>query len=309
VSDIKVLFAQSGNRCAFPKCPAALSDGDTPLGEICHIKGTKQGAARHDPHQTPEQRHSAENLILLCPNHHAVIDADEESYTVERLKKMKADHEARSAPVAGEEVTRLPAQFLTNSVASVGQSGGISANTIHARDINLGSSSSVTEARRLQALENLWKVLRGLKKEFGDLLFVDSILLANEFDEFFKRGDHSQMFAGLLKYATEAAFVDKWTKSGAGEADLERPFVSSRIWATIHVAFALYARTSLRFTGSFKEGRYQNWRDDKPLDQLLRAVLPGAMVDEAKQQSIGGVQALVDALEMRFMADAGLART
>jgi hypothetical protein len=85
VSDIKVLFARSGNRCAFPKCAAALSDGDTALGEMCHIKGAKPAAARYDPNQTPEERHSAENLILLCPNHHTVVDADERPRTMKGL--------------------------------------------------------------------------------------------------------------------------------------------------------------------------------------------------------------------------------
>jgi hypothetical protein len=41
-----------------------------------------------------ERRNSYANLILLCRNHHKVIDAQEGEYTVERLHQMKAQHEA-----------------------------------------------------------------------------------------------------------------------------------------------------------------------------------------------------------------------
>jgi hypothetical protein len=137
-SDFKALFARSGNRCAFPKCKASVVGGDTILGQICHIKGDKPGSARHDPNQTPEQRHARENLILLCPNHHAVIDADEEAYTVERLKKMKAEHEATATAVPDEVTERAAQVFVTQTVSTVGQSGGIAANTIH--NVNVGTT-------------------------------------------------------------------------------------------------------------------------------------------------------------------------
>jgi len=41
-----------------------------------------------------EQRNTYRNLILLCRNHHKVIDAQEREYTVEKLHQMKDTHEA-----------------------------------------------------------------------------------------------------------------------------------------------------------------------------------------------------------------------
>ena len=76
ITDIKALFARSGNRCAFPKCSAAIVDDKTLLGEVAHIKGARLGAPRYDATQAPEERHGYANLILLCPNHHTVIDSD-----------------------------------------------------------------------------------------------------------------------------------------------------------------------------------------------------------------------------------------
>ncbi|TNB48191.1 HNH endonuclease [Martelella lutilitoris] len=100
---IKILWSYSGGRCAFPGCWERLCDtlaGDAapfPLGEMAHICGDKQGANRHNAAQTDAERDDYENLILLCPTHHRLIDRRENelTYTVDVLHEMKTEHEAR----------------------------------------------------------------------------------------------------------------------------------------------------------------------------------------------------------------------
>src|SRR4051812_29200453 len=111
-TDIKRLFALSGNRCAFPKCPTPLFLDGTLVGEVCHIKGENLTSARYDANQTPDERHSYENLIVMCATHHTVIDDDEESYTVTRVLKLKADHEGQSAPLPEAQAEKLTTLFL-----------------------------------------------------------------------------------------------------------------------------------------------------------------------------------------------------
>ncbi len=84
---LKRLFAQSGNRCAFPKCSLQIIQGSTVVGEICHIKAAKPKGPRYDAQQTPRDRHGYDNLILLCAIHHTVIDDDEEAYGVFDLSR------------------------------------------------------------------------------------------------------------------------------------------------------------------------------------------------------------------------------
>ena len=74
ITDIKLLFARSGNRCAFPKCRAPMAINNTLTGEVCHIKGARPGSARYDPGQTDVERHAYANLVLMCPTHHTVTD-------------------------------------------------------------------------------------------------------------------------------------------------------------------------------------------------------------------------------------------
>jgi hypothetical protein len=51
-------------------------------------------STREDHEQTDEQRRGFDNLVLMCPIHHDVIDDDPESYTVARLAEIKRTHEA-----------------------------------------------------------------------------------------------------------------------------------------------------------------------------------------------------------------------
>jgi hypothetical protein len=131
LSTIKRLFARSANRCAFPKCTATLTDGKTVVGKVCHIKGTRPGSARYDPEQSTAERHGFDNLILMCGRHHDVIDDDDEAYTVQRLLKMKADHQSRSQHIDEDFTERAAQLFISQAVASVNQSGGITAHTVH----------------------------------------------------------------------------------------------------------------------------------------------------------------------------------
>ncbi len=100
---IKILWSAAGGRCAFPDCWERLcyheAEGAAPytLGEMAHICGDKPGANRHNPNQTDAERDDYQNLILLCPTHHTLIDREENEsiYTAAALHEMKAAHEVR----------------------------------------------------------------------------------------------------------------------------------------------------------------------------------------------------------------------
>ena len=97
--DLKILFQRSGNRCAFPGCKKALdhpeSDLDDPvvLSEVAHIVARSSDGPRGEYPLPPEERDKYDNLILLCEEHHHIVDSQPHTYTVERLRQMKSDHE------------------------------------------------------------------------------------------------------------------------------------------------------------------------------------------------------------------------
>src|SRR5690349_339403 len=96
--DVRLLYQQSGNRCAFPTCTRTLvhpktdKDGSVPTSEVAHIIAESLDGPRGEFPLPLEERNRYENLILLCEEHHHVVDAQIATYSVERLRQMKYDH-------------------------------------------------------------------------------------------------------------------------------------------------------------------------------------------------------------------------
>lgn len=94
-----MLWDRSGNICAFPGCKKVLvtdeSETDDPslIGEEAHIVAKKPNEPRGNSTLTKAQRDKYDNLILLCSNHHKIIDDQPAKYTIELLKQYKLDHE------------------------------------------------------------------------------------------------------------------------------------------------------------------------------------------------------------------------
>ena len=94
-STVRRLFAHSGNLCAYPGCRSLMIDenGDF-IGQICHIESAMPKGERFNPHMTNEDRREFRNLVLMCYQHHIKTNR-EDVYTVERMKKIKANHERK----------------------------------------------------------------------------------------------------------------------------------------------------------------------------------------------------------------------
>jgi hypothetical protein len=141
IPTVKRLFAVSGNHCAFPGCHLPLVDSTSGkvIGKVCHIKANNPGGPRYDPSQSDEERQDFDNLMILCPMHHDVIDSDVEAYTVERLCSMKTKHEStqqRQSEPSDELAKQLIANINIDSpidgsvIFSVNQTGGQIAHKI-----------------------------------------------------------------------------------------------------------------------------------------------------------------------------------
>ena len=99
--DRRILWAKAGGTCSYrfgsELCgqPVIIDgpEGSINVGEECHIVGNRPGAARYIEHY-PE-RDSYTNRILVCRNHHKVLDDPnhEQVYSVEVLQTMKLEHE------------------------------------------------------------------------------------------------------------------------------------------------------------------------------------------------------------------------
>lgn len=118
--DRKLLWGRSGNRCAM--CNAPLVEGrsrvdrEVLLAQEAHIISAQPNGPRHGP--PPEGGYDAyPNRILLCATCHLVVDGQPDTYSVDYLRHLKQDHEARIARATGGGVVdELPngPRFLIN---------------------------------------------------------------------------------------------------------------------------------------------------------------------------------------------------
>lgn len=300
-STLKRLFAHSGNRCPFPNCKATLTFNDTLVGEVCHIKGEKPGAARYDASQTDQERQAYDNLIAMCPTHHTVIDDDEDAYTVQRILKMKTDHEAKTTEMPEADAARVVGAWIENNITNVGQIGGISAQHIQAHTIisHAPSGNALAQQRQLQAIEHIWKTIKALREEFGQLIFVDTIFTRDEIDGFFKNGWIPRM-KHIREYADDSVSLRKYEKAGAWEVEQERPFVSHRVWSVYYVLRALYGRVAYLFERSFAKSSYQEWRNDSGTDRCCDRFLLPTSSSKSNRRPSTDYRALLIILKSNF---------
>jgi hypothetical protein len=95
----KMLWGRAASRCAMPDCRKELvediseTDDPTLIGEECHIVAQEVDGPRGKSPLTEKERDKYANLILLCCNHHKVVDDNEAAYSIAKLLELKKNHE------------------------------------------------------------------------------------------------------------------------------------------------------------------------------------------------------------------------
>ncbi len=98
-STLKRLFTLSGNQCAKPDCTKKLiaEDNKSIISKISHIEAVSVEGTRYNPEMNDDDRRHFNNLILLCDEHHIVVDNkdNEAEYPVSLLREWKRSHESK----------------------------------------------------------------------------------------------------------------------------------------------------------------------------------------------------------------------
>lgn len=95
----KLLWGNAANRCSFPDCKKELvmgateTDDSSIIGEECHIVARENGGPRGNSELSKDEKDKYSNLVLMCRNHHKIIDDQESTYTIEKLSDIKKKHE------------------------------------------------------------------------------------------------------------------------------------------------------------------------------------------------------------------------
>ncbi len=94
----RLLLARSGGYCQNPACRRDLfvffQNGDgTSLEELAHVIGRSKQGPRGRSDLEVGKRDEYENIILLCPTCHTLIDKSPSQFSVETLHEWKRSHE------------------------------------------------------------------------------------------------------------------------------------------------------------------------------------------------------------------------
>lgn len=99
------LFAASGGYCQNPGCEQSLfvntGSTRTHIAEIAHVFAANDRGPRAKEELPKAERGAFDNLILLCPKCHTIIDKAEQEFPDTLLASWKRNHEERLAKIFG----------------------------------------------------------------------------------------------------------------------------------------------------------------------------------------------------------------
>ena len=143
-----LLYADSGNECAFPGCGTVLvkpgegSGKAVNVGEAAHIVASSRQGPRGGAILGEDERDSrASNRILLCPTHHTEVDRQPLVYTVGVLRQMKEDHERRHrkpGPRPALEVSSTPERLQSSLLPVSGLPLVVESASVRAPELSEG---------------------------------------------------------------------------------------------------------------------------------------------------------------------------
>jgi len=204
-----------GNLCAIPECRKQLiidrtgNDQESIIGEIAHIKGENPTSARYDPNMTPAERNSHKNLMILCRDHHKMIDDQPNTYTIETLLEIKSQHEkyiSESTASKVIDITFAELSVVTKYLVSNQPTTSDSYTVIPPKDkIQRNELSIATERLITMGMTQVKQVSSFLNRipdiDFGDRLkqgfVVEYERLKNE-----RHLTGDELFDGLLEFAS-----------------------------------------------------------------------------------------------------------
>lgn len=220
---IKIVFSRCGNRCAFPDCNQEItfkdkSERDAIVGIMAHIKAEKEGFARYDPKQTDEERNSADNLILLCQNHHKIIDDQPDIYSVEKLMDMKKYHENSVKQRFTKEITEITfaelnviTKYLLRNIDSEQEIESISPQLkIKKNELSADVEGLIKKGMSRKKLVDRY-IDTNPDNEFGERLKEGFVKEYNQLKKDLKGDD---LFEALLSFSCGASSKDKEKATG-----------------------------------------------------------------------------------------------
>jgi hypothetical protein len=201
-----MLYACSGNRCAYPRCGTRLVftlHGSTVVnhGKAAHIVAESPHGPRGKSKLSAKERNSYENGVVFCSNHHNdVVDKFPAKFPIETLRKWKKQHEEIFGKPSGATSKKI--QILTmyaDCIDKWNQMAALDRWEVWTHPLLRGGSQCISES----AFYNLQELCKWLGNRIWPrklLLLENSLenfsLVANDFAAVFDK--HSDLNGRMI---------------------------------------------------------------------------------------------------------------
>ncbi len=98
--------------------PDSSAESGAVIAEIAHIVADSREGPRGKAPLNGDERNAHENLIVLCPEHHKVIDSQPKTFSIEVLRQMKLDHLAVVSRKLRAELPALERPLVSEKIQS-----------------------------------------------------------------------------------------------------------------------------------------------------------------------------------------------
>lgn len=215
-ADVKMLYARSAGRCAYPGCKQDCVQPETPvvrpkvIGKIAHIVAHSDRGPRSDASMPMKLRDCYENWLLLCPKCHDIVDGQPNHYTVIMLRQWKADVEKwveDRLRVNLPNITFVELEIVCNALMAPAQDGDGDFGIIDIRDKIRKNSLSLAVHSQLAMGTGMARLVERFIQNMArlDACFPERLRsgFVNEYQLLKSTGTHGdRLFYSMVSFAT-----------------------------------------------------------------------------------------------------------
>lgn len=158
--------------------------------------------------------------------------------------------------------------------------------------------------RAIQSTETLWNNVIIFNNTYGELIFLDDILLPSEIDEDIISRNNRYIWEILSKYEKNSFMNEQAIEIGKLTHGEQRLFVGDKLWIIYMTIYRFYGRFAWLMHWSIKENKYRNWKEDDAFLSILRVVLPENIINDAMARQLGGLRTILIYLQGKFLDEA-----
>ncbi|MDR7074210.1 HNH endonuclease [Fictibacillus barbaricus] len=193
--DLKLLWGRAAGRCSY--CNENLTrdyeTGTITLGEMAHVIAKSQNGPRGSAIFLAEtERDNYENLILLCPTHHRMIDKAPQNFSVQEILRWKEEHEKRINQALSEIILESISD-LCEKVASI----LLENSQIHKQygpESLVANSNPMSDVSDIWTIKKLTKIIPNNKKIINVVENNIELLNFQQKKIFFSFKEHAEAF-------------------------------------------------------------------------------------------------------------------